>query len=73
MFNPFISSPVGASGLSQIMPATGAENVDLLNWPANYDPRDLQLGHVNLTLGAFYLDRMRDLFIWQPAGGTCGL
>jgi len=59
MFNPFISSSVGASGLSQIMPATGAENVDLLNWPDNYDQRDLLLGKVNLTLGAFYLDRMR--------------
>jgi len=59
MFNPFISSAVGASGLSQIMPATGAENADLLNWPDNYDQRDLLLGKINLTLGAFYLDRMR--------------
>jgi soluble lytic murein transglycosylase len=59
MFNPFISSSAGASGLSQIMPATGAENVDLLNWPDNYDQRDLLLGKVNLTLGAFYLDRMK--------------
>ncbi len=59
MFNPFISSSVGASGLSQIMPATGAENADLLNWPDNYDQRDLLLGKVNLTLGTYYLDRMR--------------
>ncbi|MDP2965873.1 MAG: tetratricopeptide repeat protein [Pelolinea sp.] len=59
MFNPFISSSVGASGLSQIMPATGAENVALLKWPANYDSRDLLLGKVNVTIGAFYLDRMR--------------
>ena len=59
MFNPFISSSAGASGLSQIMPATGAENVDLLNWPDNYNTSDLLLGKVNLTLGAFYLDRMR--------------
>ncbi len=59
MFNPFISSSAGASGLSQIMPATGAENVALLNWPDNYETRDLLLGQVNLTLGAFYLDRMR--------------
>ncbi len=59
MFNPFISSSAGASGLSQIMPATGAENANLLNWPDNYDPQDLLLGRVNLTLGAFYLDRMR--------------
>jgi soluble lytic murein transglycosylase len=59
MFNPFISSSVGASGLSQIMPATGAENVSLLNWPKNYNSSDLMLGKVNLTIGAFYIDRMR--------------
>ena len=33
LFNPFIFSNVGASGLAQIMPATGQENADLLNWP----------------------------------------
>ena len=58
MFNPYISSSMGASGLSQIMPATGAENVGLLHWPSNYDSRDLLLGKINLTIGAFYLNRM---------------
>ncbi len=60
MFNPFISSSVGASGLGQMMPATGRENVSLLGWPSNYEDADLRLGKVNLTLSAFYLDRMRD-------------
>jgi len=59
MFNPFISSSVGASGLAQIMPATGLENADLLNWPDNYDQADLMRGEVSIRLGAYYLDRMR--------------
>lgn len=62
MFNPYISSSVGASGLAQIMPATAKENVDLLRWPPDYDVADLQLGKVNLTIGAFYLNRMLTYF-----------
>lgn len=60
MFNPYISSSAGASGLTQIMPATGKENVDLLGWPQNYETNDLLKGEVSLTLGAFYLSRMKD-------------
>ena len=59
MFNPFITSAVGASGLAQIMPATGKENVDLLNWPSNYESDDLLKGEVSIELGAFYLSRMQ--------------
>jgi len=36
--------------------------VDLLRWPPNYDTADLQLGRVNLTIGAFYLNRMLTYF-----------
>lgn len=59
MFNPIIISSAGAAGLAQIMPATGRENVSLLNWPSNYQDSDLKLGKINLTLSAYYLDRMR--------------
>lgn len=59
MFNPFISSSAGASGLAQIMPATGKENVDLLGWPGDYESSDLLRGEVSITLGAFYLYRMQ--------------
>jgi len=58
MFNPFISSSAGASGLAQIMPATGKENVDLLGWPDDYTSEDLLKGEVSIELGAFYLSRM---------------
>lgn len=60
MFNPYIYSSAGASGLTQIMPATGKENVNLLGWPENYETSDLLKGEINLTLGAFYLRRMQD-------------
>jgi soluble lytic murein transglycosylase len=62
MFNPFISSSAGARGLSQIIPSTATENVNLLKWPDNYDARDLLLGKVNLTIGAFYLYRLNIIF-----------
>ena len=58
MFNPYITSSAGASGLAQLMPATAKENVDLLNWPSNYDTADLVKGEVSISLGAFYLNRM---------------
>ena len=58
MFNPYIVSSAGASGLAQLMPATAKENVDLLNWPANYESSDLVKGEVSIELGAFYLNRM---------------
>ena len=60
LFNPHIFSAAGASGLAQIMPATGEENVDLLNWPPNYEQSDLLRGEVSLTLGAFYLSRVEE-------------
>ncbi|MDO9547027.1 MAG: tetratricopeptide repeat protein [Pelolinea sp.] len=60
LFNPYIFSAVGASGLAQIMPATGQENVDLLKWPPNYEQIDLLRGEVSLTLGAFYLSQVEE-------------
>jgi soluble lytic murein transglycosylase len=62
LFNPYIGSSAGAIGLAQLIPATAKENVDLLNWPENYDFDSLYLGEINLTLGTYYLQRMKNYF-----------
>lgn len=63
LFNPYIGSAAGARGLAQLMPATAKENVDLLQWPQNYDSDQLYFGEINLTLGAYYLSRMKGYFL----------
>jgi len=56
-FNPLAKSPVGAMGLSQIMPQTFKE-IDLKSGIAGsaFDPE------VNLMSGAWYMARMRNTF-----------
>jgi len=60
MFNPYIYSAAGASGLAQIMPATGQDIIDLLKWPPNYEHIDLLRAEVSLSFGAFYLNYVKD-------------
>jgi len=60
LFNPFIYSSQGASGLSQFMPSTGQENADLLKWPINYQQSDLLRAEVSIRLSAFYLSRLKN-------------
>lgn len=56
-FNPLAKSPVGAMGLSQIMPATFAEIGRKSGITGNpYAPE------VNLFAGAFYMSRQRAIF-----------
>ena len=54
LFEPFISSAVGAQGIAQIMPATAKDIVNLYGWPVNYSSEDLLLAQVGITLGARY-------------------
>jgi soluble lytic murein transglycosylase len=58
-FNPQARSWVGATGLSQIMPATGAWLAPGAGVP-NFDPSLLTVPEINLRMGARYLrDQMR--------------
>jgi soluble lytic murein transglycosylase len=56
-----INSTAGARGLMQIVPTTGAQIVSELNWPVNYDDKDLYRPDVSVALGTYYLDKNRDL------------
>jgi soluble lytic murein transglycosylase len=61
LFEGFINSNAGARGLMQIIPTTGAQVVTQLGWPVNYDDKDLYRPDVSIALGAYYLDKNRDL------------
>jgi soluble lytic murein transglycosylase len=62
MFEGFAISSAGARGLMQIMPATGQEISNGLNWPPEYTNDDLYRAEVSIRFGARYLKRQRDYF-----------
>ena len=46
----------------QIMPATGQQMADELDWPQDYTIDDLSRPHVSMIFGAHYLQQQRNLF-----------
>ena len=54
-------SPVGAIGLVQVMPRTGARVAAMLG-EQRYSPRDLEDPAVNLRYGIFYFSKLLDRF-----------
>lgn len=62
LFEGFVRSSAGASGLMQVIPSTGAEIAGSLGWPANYTAEDLNRPIVNLTFGVNYLARQLKAF-----------
>jgi soluble lytic murein transglycosylase len=62
LFEPFAASSASASGLMQIMPATGVEIHGQLNWPPEYAQSDLARPSVSVRFGAHYLARQLKLF-----------
>ncbi|MCE5208237.1 MAG: tetratricopeptide repeat protein [Chloroflexi bacterium] len=61
-FEFFAGSSAGAIGLMQIVPSTGQEMANYLNWPGNYQDADLYKPVVNIDLGTWYLKRQLDQF-----------
>jgi len=61
-FEGFIQSGAGARGLMQVIPATGAQLAEDLNWPENYTVEDLYRPYVSLIFGTNYLRRWRNYF-----------
>jgi soluble lytic murein transglycosylase len=62
LFEGFVTSPAGARGLMQVMPATGEEIFNQNGWPPGYTGEDLYRPLVSVTYGAYYLDRQRKSF-----------
>jgi soluble lytic murein transglycosylase len=65
LFNPYIFSSAGASGLAQIIPTTSQDIVGVLKWPPNFELSDLQRAEVSITFGAYYLN-----FVQNYLGGN---
>ncbi|POR01297.1 hypothetical protein AU468_08235 [Alkalispirochaeta sphaeroplastigenens] len=72
-FNPRARSPVGALGLSQIMPASGDDIARRMGWP---QPFNLERVSTNLQMGAYYLNLLKtmvpDNLILQVASYNAG-
>lgn len=62
LFESFIRSSAAASGLMQIIPATGQEIASNLGWPEDYTNDDLYRPFVNVRFGIDYLDTQRNTF-----------
>jgi len=61
LFRPDVVSPVGAKGLMQIMPYTGA-NLAKLSGHDAFDVKDLFIPEKNIALGSQYLARLSRIF-----------
>lgn len=61
LFRPDVVSPVGAKGLMQIMPYTGA-NLARLRGDKSFDVQDLFIPEKNISLGSQYLARLGQVF-----------
>jgi soluble lytic murein transglycosylase len=55
LFESFADSSVGAHGLMQIMPATGAGIATNMGWPPDYTENDLYSPYISIRMGTSYL------------------
>ncbi len=58
-FDRSIVSSAGARGLMQIMPATGQDIVNRMNWPAGYSDESLDSPFISIKLGINYLNSIQ--------------
>ena len=64
-WNPKVRSPVGASGLMQIMPGTAAHTVKMFNIPGYSNPAQLLDPDTNINIGTSYLQ-----YVYQQFGNN---
>jgi len=61
LFQPTVVSNVGARGLMQIMPTSGARIAELSGYP-DFEPAHLDRPEVSIGFGAWYLARLLDYY-----------
>ena len=71
LFEPPARSSAGAHGLTQIIPTTGAEIAQRLNYP-NYSTDLLNRPFVNIRFGAYYLRWVQDYARENPVAALAG-
>ena len=71
LFEPPARSSAGAHGLTQIIPTTGAEIAQRLNYP-NYSTELLNRPFVNIRFGAYYLRWVQDYARENPVAALAG-
>ncbi|MFK3705388.1 soluble lytic murein transglycosylase [Raoultella sp. BIGb0138] len=64
-WNPKVRSPVGASGLMQIMPGTATHTVSMFNLPGYSGPSQLLDPATNINIGTSYLQ-----YVYQQFGNN---
>ena len=64
-WNPKVRSPVGASGLMQIMPATATHTVKMFNIPGYSNSAQLLDPETNINIGTSYLQ-----YVYQQFGNN---
>ncbi|MCR4214449.1 murein transglycosylase [Enterobacter cloacae] len=64
-WNPKVRSPVGASGLMQIMPGTATHTVKMFNIPGYSSPSQLLDPDTNINIGTSYLQ-----YVYQQFGNN---
>ncbi len=60
LFEGYATSYAAAHGLMQVIPPTGAQIADTLDWPPNYGTADLYRPMVSVRFGTWYLAQQRD-------------
>ena len=69
LFEGFVKSSAGAHGLMQVIPSTGQQIANELNWPPEYGEADLYRPIVSVAFGSYYLHRTRDMLNGDTYGG----
>jgi len=64
-WNPKVRSPVGASGLMQVMPGTATHTVKMFNIPGYSSPSQLLDPETNINIGTSYLQ-----YVYQQFGNN---